>query len=244
MDSIARAVQTPPDTATRIPGVRPRLASFAAVGVRVDPAGPLTSSAQLIGQLRLAIQVGRIDAGVVLPSIRIGAIELGVHPNTVRKAYERLEESGIVHTRHGVGTIVQGAGSGSEHAHAAARIASDAVARAREAGVDTGTLAAAILAGAGSAPTGADAVRPGELLAGAPRGATIGLVTADEDLVATVTGEARERGQRLRVADPGDTFALADVAWSCSLVVLGPDASTPPVRRALAGARQVESLTS
>jgi len=218
------------------------LASFSAVGVRVDPAGPLTSSAQLIAQLRLAIQVGRIEPGVVLPSIRIGAIELGVHPNTVRKAYERLEETGIVHTRHGVGTIVVGVGAGSDLARAAARIAADAVARAREAGVDTSTLAAAILAGAGGAA--GDAVPPGEVLAGAPRGASVGLVTADDDLVATVTAEARERGQRLRVADPDDTFALADVAWSCTLVVLGPDASTAPVRRALAGARQVESLRS
>lgn len=49
---------------------------------------------------------GHLSAGERLPTVRSLASELGVHVNTVARAYTELERAGIVTTRPGLGTFI------------------------------------------------------------------------------------------------------------------------------------------
>jgi len=214
-----------------------RLASFAAAGVAVDPDAPLPAALQLVARLRWAIESGRIDDGEGLPSIRRGAAELGLHPNTLRKAYARLGEQGYASTSQGLATVAvaQSLGKTVE----LRTIALDALARAREAGAGPVELAAAVLAGAEGTP---QEQHPRSQLHGLPRGATIGLVGIRGRAAAGVEREAAHAGLRTRRAEPTDRYALANLAWSCQLVLLGACANDAATRRWLAGAPRVEPL--
>jgi DNA-binding LacI/PurR family transcriptional regulator len=75
--------------------------------IRLDPSSDLTIVGQIRAQVTLLIADGRIEPGSRLPAVRTMAELLGINVNTVRSAYARLEEDGLVVTRHGVGTIVQ-----------------------------------------------------------------------------------------------------------------------------------------
>jgi DNA-binding LacI/PurR family transcriptional regulator len=75
--------------------------------IRLDPSSDLTIVGQIRAQLTLLIADGRVGPGSQLPSVRSLAHDLDVNINTVRSAYAKLEEDGLVVTRHGVGTVVQ-----------------------------------------------------------------------------------------------------------------------------------------
>jgi len=75
--------------------------------IRLDPSSDLTIVGQIRAQVTLLIADGRIEPGSRLPAVRTMAELLEINVNTVRSAYARLEEDGLVVTRHGVGTIVQ-----------------------------------------------------------------------------------------------------------------------------------------
>ncbi len=81
--------------------------------MRLDPGSELSFLGQIRVQVMLLIADGRLEPGSRLPSVRALADHLGVNVNTVRAAYARLESEGVVATRHGVGTTVLAAGSGS-----------------------------------------------------------------------------------------------------------------------------------
>ena len=61
---------------------------------------------QLAWKLRGLIAEGRLAPGQRLPSIRELAVAAGVHVNTVRTVYGRLEREALVSTEHGRGTFV------------------------------------------------------------------------------------------------------------------------------------------
>jgi len=61
---------------------------------------------QLKEQLTWLIASGQIQPGELLPSVRRMAERLGINLHTVRSAYRRLEDQGLVKTRQGVGTRV------------------------------------------------------------------------------------------------------------------------------------------
>lgn len=63
--------------------------------------------AQLVEQLRFLIAGGELAPGTKLPPIRELAVQLGIHMHTVRIAYQRLEEDGLVSIQRRRGTIVQ-----------------------------------------------------------------------------------------------------------------------------------------
>jgi DNA-binding transcriptional regulator YhcF (GntR family) len=240
--------------------------TFAEAGVAFDADGALAPAAQLVAKLRLAIDSGAIAEGATLPSIRIGASELGVHPNTLRKVYAALEAQGYATTRHGSGTVAHVRDAAG--AAAVRRIADGALASARGAGADAELVALAILAGSAAAPTTATRarrapVRPARaaparpaqpkrasaakrrthapvLPPDIPRGAHVGLVTADRELIARALAEAERRGVRLRVAGPSDDQTLGDLVWGCELVIVGRDArDDETTHRMLRSARDV-----
>ncbi len=61
---------------------------------------------QLIDQIKSEIIEARLKEGQPLPSVRVLAGELRISALTVKKAYDKLEESGLVKTVHGKGTFV------------------------------------------------------------------------------------------------------------------------------------------
>lgn len=61
---------------------------------------------QIVEQVRRAIRIGGLRSGERLPTVRQLAVELGIAPNTVVRAYNELRRMGLVESRPGVGTVV------------------------------------------------------------------------------------------------------------------------------------------
>ena len=241
----------------------PARVTFTDAGVAFDADGALAPAAQLVAKRRLAIDAGAIPEGATLPSIRTGAAELGVHSNTLRKVYAALETQGYATTRHGSGTVAHVRDAAG--AVAVRRIADGALASARGEGADAQLVAMAILAGAGTPPTSRPArsrpspsaqtrapqprrgsarpaVRtyPPVLPPDVMRGSYVGLVTADDGLIARTRAEAERRGVRLRIAGPHDDQTLGDLVWGCELVIVGRDArDDETAQRVLRSARDL-----
>ncbi|MFC7640764.1 GntR family transcriptional regulator [Streptosporangium lutulentum] len=72
--------------------------------IDLDAAGGRRSA--LESALRAAIHQGRLSAGLLLPSTRGLAQELGLSRGTVTAAYDQLVEEGYLTTRPGSGTTV------------------------------------------------------------------------------------------------------------------------------------------
>lgn len=104
----------------------------------IDPGDELPVGVQLAWRLRALISTGRLPAGERLPSFRRLAEWAGVNVNTVRAVYAGLEKEGLVVSRQGSGTFVA---DGIEAAPELEEIASDALQRAREAGLSLRELA-------------------------------------------------------------------------------------------------------
>ncbi len=66
---------------------------------------------QVVNQIKAQIISGELKDGDVLPSVRSMAAELRISSLTVKKAYDYLEEEGLVTTVHGKGTFVNAADS-------------------------------------------------------------------------------------------------------------------------------------
>jgi GntR family transcriptional regulator len=113
---------------------------------RLDPGDELPLGLQLSWRLRALIQTGELEAGERLPSFRRLAEWAGVNVGTVRAVYEGLEEDGIVVSRHGQGTFVADGVEAMPHLE---EIASEALRRAEEAGIQPRELAIVAMACAG-----------------------------------------------------------------------------------------------
>lgn len=61
---------------------------------------------QLVEQLRRQLLLGVIRAGTAMPSVRQLATELGINPNTIQKAYRRMEEEGMIFSVPGRGSFI------------------------------------------------------------------------------------------------------------------------------------------
>jgi DNA-binding transcriptional regulator YhcF (GntR family) len=132
--------------------------------ISVDRDDELPVGAQIVWRLRGLIASGRLGAGARLPSVRELAERIGVNVNTARAAYARLERDGLIVSRHGSGTFVSERTPDSGDVE---RLAEEALAEARETGVDPRELASAIYAAAprprrsnASSPTLPGTVRP------------------------------------------------------------------------------------
>lgn len=100
---------------------------------------------QLKEKILRLIMAGAIGPGDPLPSVRVMARELGINPNTVAKAYQDLEKSGLIYSVAGKGSFISG-----EETLDRQMIASvldrfrEAVREARSAGVDRQTALALV----------------------------------------------------------------------------------------------------
>ena len=61
---------------------------------------------QIVNQVKYLVASGLLRPGEELAPIRTLALQLKVTPNTIVKAYDELEISGVVHKRRGSGTFV------------------------------------------------------------------------------------------------------------------------------------------
>lgn len=104
----------------------------------IDPGDELPVGLQLTWRLRALIATGRLASGERLPSFRRLAEWAGVNVNTVRAVYAGLEQEGLVVSRQGQGTFVA---DGIEAASQLEEIATDALQRARDAGLSPRELA-------------------------------------------------------------------------------------------------------
>ena len=74
--------------------------------VAIDAGGRVPPFEQVRSQIAAQITAGYLVDGERLPSVRGLADELGLAAGTVARAYQLLEESGLVHTARGAGTRV------------------------------------------------------------------------------------------------------------------------------------------
>jgi GntR family transcriptional regulator len=61
---------------------------------------------QIVDGVKALIASGELREGMGLPSVRQVAGDLGVNLNTIAVAYRQLQAEGLVHVRHGAGTVV------------------------------------------------------------------------------------------------------------------------------------------
>ena len=80
--------------------------------IRVNPSSGTPIYLQLMEQIKHAIEMGALQAGEQLPTMRKLAVELVINPNTVIRAYRELEREGIVEIRHGSGAFVSESAAG------------------------------------------------------------------------------------------------------------------------------------
>ena len=77
----------------------------------LNPSSAVPIYRQIVDQTRRLIAEGRLAPGDRLPSVRSIALELGINPMTVSKAYSMLDQAGVVLRRPGVGMVVAKTGA-------------------------------------------------------------------------------------------------------------------------------------
>lgn len=76
------------------------------VNLTIDLDDPSPPFAQLIAQIKSAVQTGRLRPGDPLPSIRQLANDLALNLKTVAKAYRLLERDAVIQTRGYRGSFI------------------------------------------------------------------------------------------------------------------------------------------
>lgn len=116
-----------------------------ALDIVLDREAEVPIGVQLTWALRTRIRSGVLAPGHRLPGLQRLAEDMGVNANTVRAVYQRLEQEGLVETRHGSGSFVA---RSPDDRGTLTQLASGAARAARDAGVDPRDVAAALYVGA------------------------------------------------------------------------------------------------
>ena len=74
--------------------------------IQIDLQSRVPLYEQLQEQIIRLSMLGILDENQQLPSVRALARQVGVNPNTVAKAYQQLEQQGIIYTVSGRGSFV------------------------------------------------------------------------------------------------------------------------------------------
>ena len=61
---------------------------------------------QIVREVEKLITLGILKPGTQIPSVRSLAVDLGINPNTVKKAYDILEEKGLIISKSTKGTFI------------------------------------------------------------------------------------------------------------------------------------------
>ena len=96
---------------------------------------------QITGGIIRLKTLGILKAGDKLPSVRAMAIDLGINPNTVQRAYNILEADGVIYSVAGKGSFISDDNKAADAILSAAKNTfRQAVEQARQAGLDEATL--------------------------------------------------------------------------------------------------------
>jgi len=109
--------------------------------VLVDPAASTPVFAQITTSIATQIATGTIATGTRLPAAKALAGSLGVHVNTVLRAYQELRDEGQIELRRGRGAVVVAAATADGRIRDVVR---QAAVEARMAGIPIGTLLALV----------------------------------------------------------------------------------------------------
>jgi len=74
--------------------------------LKLNPSAGHPVYSQIVQQVKHAIETGVLRDGDLLPGVRTLAQELVVSPNTVVKAYSKLEHAGLLEIRQGSGAYI------------------------------------------------------------------------------------------------------------------------------------------
>jgi len=74
---------------------------------RLSPSSGVSAYQQIATQVRQAMQLGLLEPGDQLPTVKEVVAALAINPNTVLKAYQLLEQQGLIEGRQGQGTFVK-----------------------------------------------------------------------------------------------------------------------------------------
>jgi GntR family transcriptional regulator len=72
----------------------------------IHPKSDIPIFEQIVAQVIFNIATGGLQVGELIPSVRDLGVRLTVHPNTVAKAYQKLERIGVIAARRGRGMEV------------------------------------------------------------------------------------------------------------------------------------------
>ena len=76
--------------------------------IRIDSHSGVPIYRQIAAQIEQAVLSGVLQSGDKLPGVRELAVELAVNPATVVKAYDELQQTGVIEQPRGLGTFVLG----------------------------------------------------------------------------------------------------------------------------------------
>ncbi len=76
--------------------------------IRIDSHSGVAIYRQIAAQIEQAVLAGVLESGDKLPGVRELAVDLAVNPATVVKAYDELEQIGVIEQPRGRGTYVLG----------------------------------------------------------------------------------------------------------------------------------------
>jgi GntR family transcriptional regulator len=76
------------------------------LGITIDRGSGTPASMQVKAAVRCLVDAGGLTPGDRLPTVRAFALQLGIAPNTVARAYRELESEGYVIGRGRAGTFV------------------------------------------------------------------------------------------------------------------------------------------
>ena len=201
-----------------------------------DPGDELPVGVQLAWRLRALIAAGRLAAGDRMPSVRTLAGWAGVNVNTVRGVYARLEDEGLIVTRHGRGSFVADDAGGSPEVE---RIAAEAIEAAADAGVDPRDVAIATLVSA-ALPEGLEPDLPAELDEAGDEPAELDLEALAAELeLDDVWLEADELGARRELRRQIGRLEAQLASYRRDLESLGPPRVSAPDPR-IASAAELE----
>jgi GntR family transcriptional regulator len=101
---------------------------------------------QIVQQVKQALQIGILQPGDQLPTVKEVVAHVAINPNTVAKAYRELESMGITEGRTGSGTFVieRPAGPSPKVQEALAADLKQWVAKAKRAGLDEDLIEALV----------------------------------------------------------------------------------------------------
>jgi GntR family transcriptional regulator len=74
--------------------------------LKLDPQHRTPIYAQLVQQIKHQVAAGQLQPGDQLPTVRALAAELHVHTNTVARAYDLLDQDGVISAQQGRGTFI------------------------------------------------------------------------------------------------------------------------------------------